>query len=650
MLLTTRKNDTVAASGPVRQARKSLIWLGVVIVALAATLGGGILWGGASATPKLALDLQGGTEIVLAAETEDGSDPSADQMKQAQSIMRQRVDAGGVSEAEITTQGGRNIVISLPGDPTDEQLQRIRSSAKLEFRRVWRSAAATSTTPTTPGVTEKLPTLDGEDPTESAARTKASNDIVSQFDAYSCVVPADGSTPENGDDAASQQQYKMADPVPNRASVDADGTSVNSADLPKIACSANGEKLLLAPVDRQDDKADGALLDGEQLSDAKAGQQAGQNGTVTNNWVVNIEFNDVGTNMFHKVTSDLTSQTEPANRFAVVLDGQVIVAPTSNAIITDGRAQISGQFTQESAQTLADQLKYGALPISFDVQSQNKITPTLGSQQLVYGLIAGAIGLLAVVVYSLFQYRALGLVTIVSLVLASGITYLLVTLMSWTEGYRLSLAGIAGLIVAIGITADSFIVYFERIRDELRDGSTLIPAVEVGWKRALRTILASDMVNFLAAVVLYVLAVGGVQGFAFTLGLTTIVDLVVVMLFTHPMMQLLATTRFFGEGHHFSGLNPQMLGNAYRGRLNLDFAARAAESAEPGSRKAKKSRRAAGEAERRLTIAERKARAAGFEPHPHDGVDSAEAGSTDDAQKGAAQTDSAADEKKGEQR
>nr|WP_269453819.1 protein translocase subunit SecD [Pseudoclavibacter sp. 13-3] len=626
-----------------------MIWLGVVIVALAATLGGGILWGGASATPKLALDLQGGTEIVLAAQTEDGSDPSADQMKQAQSIMRQRVDAGGVSEAEITTQGGRNIVISLPGDPTDEQLQRIRSSAKLEFRRVWRSASATSTTPTTAGATEKVPTLDGEDPAVTAARTTASNDIIAQFDAYSCVVPVDGSAAASGDDA-SQQQYKMADPVPNRTSVDADGTSVSSADLPKIACSANGEKLLLSPVDRQDEKADGALLDGEQLSDAKAGQQAGQNGTVTNNWVVNIEFNDIGTDMFHKVTSDLTSQTEPANRFAVVLDGQVIVAPTSNAIITDGRAQISGQFTQESSQTLADQLKYGALPISFDVQSQNKITPTLGSQQLVYGLIAGAIGLLAVVVYSLFQYRALGLVTIVSLVLASAITYLLVTLMSWSEGYRLSLAGIAGLIVAIGITADSFIVYFERIRDELRDGSTLIPAVEIGWKRALRTILASDTVNFLAAAVLYLLAVGGVQGFAFTLGLTTIVDLVVVMLFTHPMMQLLSTTRFFGEGHHFSGLNPQMLGNAYRGRLNLDFAARAAESAEPGSRKAKKSRRAAGEAERRLTIAERKARAAGFEPHPHDVVDPAESDPTNDTPKSAAQTDSAADEKKGEQR
>lgn len=603
---TTRKNETVAASGPVRQARRSLIWLGVVIVALAATLGGGILWGGASATPKLALDLEGGTEIILAAQTEDGSDPSADQMKQAQSIMRQRVDAGGVSEAEITTQGGRNIVISLPGTPSEEQLDRIRSSAKLEFRRVWRAEDGTQASTSTTGATEQLTELEGMDEQTAAARTKETAAITAQYDQYVCYQPV--STGE-GDDQ--QVQYTTADPIPNTQSVDVDGVAVSASDLPKIACDASGEKLLLAPVDRENNRVDGALLDGEQLADATAGQEQGTNGTVTNNWVINIAFNDVGTEMFHTVTSDLTSQSSPANRFAVVLDGQVIVAPTSNAIITDGKAQISGSFTHESAQTLADQLKYGALPISFTVQSQNTITPTLGTQQLVYGLIAGAIGLLLVVVYSLFQYRALGFVTIASLVIGAGVTYLLVTLLSWQEGYRLSLAGVTGLIVSIGITADSFIVYFERIRDELRDGHTLIPAVETGWKRALRTILASDAVNFLAAIVLYVLAVGSVQGFAFTLGLTTLVDLLVVMLFTHPVMQLLATTRFFGEGHRFSGLNPAILGAAYRGRGQF----RRVENpeGERAGRKAKRARRSRGEAERRMTIAERKAREAGFD-------------------------------------
>lgn len=612
----------MAASGPVRHARRSLIWLGVIILALVGTLAAGIVWGGATITPKLALDLEGGTEIILSAETENGQDPSADQMKQAQSIMRQRVDAGGVSEAEITTQGSRNIVIGIPGEATSEQLERIRASAKLEFRRVWRTASAYATSTTTAGTTEGLTDLDGLSDEQAAARAEAAQEIIDQYDSYVCVTATtssdatstddstDDSTDESSDsdDSSSDVQYTTADPVPSTSSVTVGDISVDASDLPKIACdTSSGEKLLLAPVDRLDNKADGALLDGEQLTDATAGQETGTNGTVTNNWVVNIEFNSVGTEMFKTVTTDLTSQSEPVNRFAVVLDGQVIVAPTSQAVISDGKAQISGSFDKDSSKSLADQLKYGALPISFDVQSQNKITPTLGQQQLVGGLIAGLIGLLLVVVYSIFQYRALGLVTVFSLLIAAVITYLLVTLMSWQEGYRLSLAGITGLIVAIGITADSFIVYFERIRDELRDGYTLIPAVESGWRRALRTILASDGVNFLAAIVLYILAVGSVQGFAFTLGLTTIVDLLVVVLFTHPIMQLLATTRFFGEGHHFSGLSPRILGAAYRGRGSFRTPGETTGSGRKGREK-----RSAGEAERRMTIAERKARAAGF--------------------------------------
>ena len=239
------------------------------------------------------------------------------------------------------------------------------------------------------------------------------------------------------------------------------------------------------------------------------------------------------------------------------------------------------------------------MPIGFEVQSSDTISATLGSTQLQSGLLAGLIGLILVVVYSLFQYRLLGMVTVFSLAVAAIITYLLVTLLSWREGYRLSLAGVAGLIVAIGITADSFIVYFERIRDELREGRGLESAVETGWRRAFRTIIASDTVNFLAAGVLFILAVGNVRGFALTLGLTTIVDIFVVSLFTHPVLRLLSRTNFFAGGHPLSGLNPQALGAVYRGRAQF-----VAPAARVSAGKAAKSSK---EAQRRQTIAERKA-------------------------------------------
>jgi preprotein translocase subunit SecD len=244
-----------------------------------------------------------------------------------------------------------------------------------------------------------------------------------------------------------------------------------------------------------------------------------------------------------------------------VLDGLVISAPTMNGVIPNGQAQISGNFTQATAETLANQLKFGALPLSFTEESIESVSATLGTEQLRIGLVAGVVGLLLVVAYSLLQYRALGLVTVASLVAVGIITYGLLLLLSWRQGYRLSLPGVAGLIVAIGITADSFIIYFERIRDEIRDGRSLEVAVERGWERARRTILASDAVSFLAAVVLYLLAVGGVRGFAFTLGLTTVIDLIIVFLFTKPLVTLLARTHFFASGHKLSGFDPEHLGS-----------------------------------------------------------------------------------------
>jgi preprotein translocase subunit SecD len=380
------------------------------------------------------------------------------------------------------------------------------------------------------------------------------------------------------------------------ADLETANTNVAPEDKPLITCEINGTltdalpdyKYILGPVE----------VSGERITDATNGLVANSQGVSTNQWGVNIVFDAEGAKQFGEVTTRLYGLTGARHQFAIVLDGKVISAPTTNAVITDGKPQITGSFTQETSKVLADQLKFGALPIGFIVQSKDTITATLGTTQLLSGLLAGAIGLLLVVGYSLLQYRTLGLVTVASLVVAFSITYLIVTVLSWREGYRLSLAGVAGLIVAIGITADSFIVYFERIRDELRDGRVLVSAVEAGWKRAFRTIFASDAVNFLAAIVLFLLAVGNVRGFALTLGLTTVVDLLVVTMFTHPIMQLLANTEFFGGGHRFSGLDPKALGAVYRGRAQF----RAPAAAVAGRNAA-----ATKEAARRQTIAERKA-------------------------------------------
>jgi preprotein translocase subunit SecD len=285
-------------------------------------------------------------------------------------------------------------------------------------------------------------------------------------------------------------------------------------------------------------------------------------------WQVNLSFDSEGAKKFSNVTTRLASLQDARNQFAIVLDGLVVSAPQTRQAIPTGQAQITGSFTEASATTLANQLKFGALPISFQTLTDQDISATLGSQQLKRGLLAGLIGLVLVVVYSLLQYRALGLVTVSSLVVAGTLTYGLVALLGWRQGYRLSLAGVAGLIVSIGITADSFIVFFERVRDEVRDGRSLIPAVEAAWVRARRTILASDGVSFLAAVVLFVLALGGVRGFAFTLGLTTLIDILVVFLFTKPMVAQLAKTKFFGGGHRLSGFDAEHLGRnmTYAGR------------------------------------------------------------------------------------
>jgi len=526
------------------------------------------MFSGGSWTPKLALDLEGGTQIVLSPVLESGQSVTPEQLIQAVSIIRQRVDAAGVSESEINTQGANNIVVSIPGQPDDATLARIQASAKLEFRPVLVTSAPSSATIGADGVSTPAPTADpslSDVPTVAPSNASDLNYITpaleAQFIAYDCAAES------------------------------ASATNVAPADLPLITCdNSDTAKFLLGPVE----------VSGSDISDAPSSLVTTQTGASTGQWAVNIIFNDAGTTTFSGVTSRLFGLTGAQNQFAIVLDGKVISAPSTNAVITDGRPQITGGFTQDSAKVLADQLKYGALPIGFQVQSSDTISATLGSTQLANGILAGVIGLILVVVYSLFQYRMLGLVTVFSLVVAAIITYLLVTILSWREGYRLSLAGVAGLIVAIGITADSFIVYFERIRDELRDGRGLESAVEAGWKRALRTIIASDTVNFLAAVTLFILAIGNVRGFALTLGLTTVVDLIVVMMFTHPVMRILAQTKFFGGGNKLSGLDPTALGAVYRGRARFQS---------PAITKGTKAAGSAKEAAKRQTIAERKAEA-----------------------------------------
>ncbi|MDH6533011.1 preprotein translocase subunit SecD [Aurantimicrobium minutum] len=555
----------MAKSQPMRKGLRSLTWLLVLIAGLIAINGAGVIWGGGSWTPKLALDLEGGTQIVLAPQLESGQTVSEEQMTQAVAIIRQRVDAAGVSEAEINTQGNNNIVVSIPGQPDDATLARIEASAKLDFRAVLLSGAPTSTAVGADGTATPVPV----DPTLSTTPA---------------VAPSNGSD-LNWVTPALQAEYDAYDCAANSSN----NNAAAPADQPLITCDfSDTVKYLLGPVE----------VPGSDISDAGASMVTSSTGASTGQWAVDLSFNAEGTAAFGDVTSRLNGLTGAQNQFAIVLDGKVLTAPTTNAAITTGNAQITGGFTQDSAKTLADQLKYGALPIGFQVQSSDTISATLGSVQLMSGLLAGAIGLILVVIYSLIQYRALGLVTVASLTIAAIITYLLVTILSWREGYRLSLAGVAGLIVAIGITADSFIVYFERVRDELRDGRGLESAVDAGWKRAIRTIVASDAVNFLAAVVLFILAVGNVRGFALTLGLTTIVDLFVVALFTHPMLQILGQTKFYSGGNKWSGLDPQGLGAVYRGRAQF------APAATVTSGKIAKSSK---EALKRQTIAERKA-------------------------------------------
>ncbi|MBN9103522.1 MAG: protein translocase subunit SecD [Propionibacteriaceae bacterium] len=502
-------------------------------------------------TPKLGLDLSGGMQVTLTADSATGK-VSSESLQLARQIIQRRVDAIGVGESEVTTSGDRQIVVSVPNVTSEELAKMVGQTAQLNFRKVYQaeSAADSQAVPTLPQPVESpRPSVEPTaTPTEDATAS-ASPGATASATPGSSASPSSTATgsPEeqrldkllawkpSERDTKDFQSFKCGDNFPDVSTE------------PLITCDkANQYKYLLGPV----------LIKGEQVSRANAGVP--QNSVA---WEVELEFKPEGAEQFRIVTGHLNEQTSPQNQFGIVLDGEVISAPqVTNGAITGGRASITGSFTQQSATELANVLSFGALPLSFTMSNVESISPKLGGEQLEAGIIAGIIGLLLVVLYCLLYYRGLAMVVTLSLVVAGLLTWAMVVLLGQSVGFALNLPGIAGAIVAIGVTADSFIVYFERIRDEVREGRGLRTAIETGWVRSRRTIMAADSISLLSAVVLFVLSFGSIQGFAFTLGLTTLIDLAVVFFFTKPMMTLLGRTKFFGQGHRFSGFEAEHMG------------------------------------------------------------------------------------------
>ena len=491
------------SQGPkgVRPVRTLLVLLLVLVIGIASAILS------KATSIHLGLDLRGGTSVTLQPRLsvgESGKVTSA-AIDQAVSIIRQRVNSLGVAESEVTAQGSgtnRQIVISVPGDTGRRIVELVGNTAELRFRQVL--AESTSGAATGKGAATPVAGVSAE--------------VNAAYASIDCSTLA--SRQKLGND-------KPEDTI--------------------VTCSrSSATKYILGPAE----------VVGREISKASAGldTQAG------NVWTVLLTFNGDGTKKFGALTKRVTGLAAPQNQVAIVLDGLVVSAPRINEAILSGNAQITGSFTQTEATDLANVLKYGALPLAFDRGEVQQISPTLGSNQLHAGLLAGGLGLLLVLLYIFIFYRGLGVVSAGSLIIAGAITYTSFLLLGKTIGFTLTLAGIAGAIVSIGITADSFIVYFERIRDEIREGRSLRSAVETGWNRARRTILVADFVSIIAAALLYFFAVGGVRGFAFTLGLSTLIDLLVVFFFTKPMMILIGRSKFYNSGSAITGLSRKSLG------------------------------------------------------------------------------------------
>jgi preprotein translocase subunit SecD len=558
--------------------------------------------GGGDPTPKLGIDLQGGTRVTLTARTVDGQPPSRESLDQARQIIEQRVNGIGVSGAEVVLDGN-NLIITVPGENGD-QARSLGQTAKLYFRPVITEVPASLAGPTPGG---QAPS--GQNPGSQAPSGQApegsepvppdvSNQPPATEGAPAPVVPQQvqpppdeltaeptpppvppvppapaapsttpsppvGAAPADSADPEVAEQIRQArarlqseDPAVQRQALVALNCAAanplrgnDDPNLPLVTCDQDRTaKYLLGP----------AFMSGEQVSNASAGLNPDGTG-----YEVRLNFNREGEDVWAQYTANHVGE-----QAAFLLDTEVVSAPQINGPIPPGQqTSITGRFTQAEAQNLANALKYGSLPLSFQSSESETVSATLGLASLRAGLLAGAIGLAVVFVYCLFYYRALGVLTILSLALSGLIVYAVLVLLGRWIGFTLDLAGVAGFIVAIGITADSFVIFFERLKDEIRDGRTFRSAVPRAWVRSRRTILSADAVSFLAAAVLYVLAVGQVKGFAFTLGMSTVLDLVVVFLVTHPLVAMASQSRLWSRPN-LSGLGAaQRAGAASRSTL-----------------------------------------------------------------------------------
>ena len=584
-------------SGNVSRPGRALAALGVLIVVLfLAIVGGNVVqpskWG-SDLKVHLGLDLTSGTTVALSAQAPSGVSQAqfASDMTQAKNIMESRVNGAGFTEAQVQQQGSNIINVAVPGAGSQKVINLVGTTAQLLFRQVLliapNTATATATPTPTPSASGTATPSAGASATPSAS-TKAKVSIsprggtpaaagraqllaaqakaTPSATASATPTPSASGTPTSGlsttadgsGNAAllSPQIKAMFDKLncANRnwkSEVGYTGTQYNDPGSQIVSCGTlNGVRYKYA--------LDKSVVLGKMIKSATAGLAS-----TSVNWQVNLNFKPDGAKNWGNLTTTMFNKygtSSALDQLAVVLDGAVISSPVVEGAMTTGTAQITGNFTENQATLLANQLSYGALPLTFTKQSIQTISPQLGSDQLRAGLLAGAIGLLLVVLYCLLYYRGLAVVAVSSLIIAGVLVFETIILLGKYQNLALELSGVAGLIVAIGITADSFVVFFERLRDEVRDGRTLRTAVERGWKRARRTVLVSDTVSFLAAALLWYFSIGEVKGFAFTLGLTTVIDVVVVFLFTKPMITLLARTKFYGQGHRWSGLDPARLG------------------------------------------------------------------------------------------
>ena len=484
--------------------------------------------------PRLGIDLSGGTSVTLTARTPDGSSPSSNSLKQARQIIDQRVNGLGVSGAEVVIEGD-NIVITVPGDDSG-QARALGQTAQLFIRPVINAQpAGTSLAEDELSADEAADdTVElAEDEDGEASDTDADTEDGADSDGASGEVDRTGMSAEERAEAtrqeieAARETRQSTDPeVQARTMSEMDCTvpdplqGNDDPDLPLVACDAEGENVYLLEAQ---------LIDGQQITDAEGLFNPDQNENM-----VQISFKSDASRTWSEFTREFAGTGKQA---AFVLDTEVLSAPQIIGHTPEGsNTSVTGQFTLAEAKELGNQLKYGSLPLSFEQSDARTVSQTLGSDSLKYGLIAGLVGLILVLIYSLIYYRALGVLITLSLILSGALVFPFLVLLGRSIGYSLNLAGIAGLIIGIGTTADSFIVYFERIKDEIREGRSFRSAVPRAWARARRTILSGNMVSFIGAAVLYFLAIGDVRGFAFTLGLTTLLDLVVVFLVTHPLV------------------------------------------------------------------------------------------------------------------